>query len=145
MLKVETSLQYKLPKALDAHRNNLADTYKNLIFKSKEFMINQNFRLKEIMREVTKSTQIKVQHSRQLLTTMEERLPRECRALLKRRTHDFTAVEEKLQLLSPENVLKRGYSITLKNGKAVTDAADLQAGDKLVTRFYQGEISSIVD
>ena len=145
MLKIETTLQYKLPKVLDLHRNILADTYKDLVFKSKELMMNQHFKLKEIMREVTKSTQIKVQHSRQLLTTMEERLPRECRALLKRRTHDFTAVEEKLQLLSPENVLKRGYSITLKNGKAVTDAADLQAGDKLVTRFYQGEISSIVD
>ena len=145
MLKVETTLQYKLPKVLDLHRNILADTYKDLVFKSKELMMNQHFKLKEIMREVTKSTQIQVQHSRQLLTTMEERLPRECRALLKRRTHDFTAVEEKLQLLSPENVLKRGYSITLKNGKAVTDAADLQAGDKLVTRFYQGEISSIVD
>lgn len=145
MLKVETTLQYKLPKVLDLHRNILADTYKDLVFKSKELMMNQHFKLKEIMREVTKSTQIQVQHSRQLLTTMEERLPRECRALLKRRTHDFTAVEEKLQLLSPENVLKRGYSITLKNGKAVTDAAELQAGDKLVTRFYQGEISSIVD
>ena len=145
MLKVETTLQYKLPKVLDLHRNILADTYKDLVFKSKELMMNQHFKLKEIMREVTKSTQIQVQHSRQLLTTMEERLPRECRALLKRRTHDFTAVEEKLQLLSPENVLKRGYSITLKNGKAVTNAADLQAGDKLVTRFYQGEISSIVD
>ena len=145
MLKVETTLQYKLPKVLDLHRNILADTYKDLVFKSKELMMNQHFKLKEIMREVTKSTQIQVQHSRQLLTTMEERLPRECRALLKRRTHDFTAVEEKLQLLSPENVLKRGYSITLKDGKAVTDAADLQAGDKLVTRFYQGEISSIVD
>ena len=145
MLKVETTLQYKLPKVLDLHRNILADTYKDLVFKSKELMMNQHFKLKEIMREVTKSTQIQVQHSRQLLTTMEERLPRECRALLKRRTHDFTAVEEKLQLLSPENVLKRGYSITLKNGKAVTDAAELQAGDSLVTRFYQGEISSIVD
>ena len=145
MLKVETTLQYKLPKVLDLHRNILADTYKDLVFKSKELMMNQHFKLKEIMREVTKSTQIQVQHSRQLLTTMEERLPRECRALLKRRTHDFTAVEEKLQLLSPENVLKRGYSITLKNGKAVTDAAELQAGDKLVTRFYQGEISSVVD
>jgi exodeoxyribonuclease VII large subunit len=145
MLKVETTLQYKLPKVLDLHRNILADTYKDLVFKSKELMMNQHFKLKEIMREVTKSTQIQVQHSRQLLTTMEERLPRECRALLKRRTHDFTAVEEKLQLLSPDNVLKRGYSITLKNGKAVTNAADLQAGDKLVTRFYQGEISSIVD
>ena len=106
--------------------------------------MNQQFKLKEIMREVTKSTQIQVQHSRQLLTTMEERLPRECRALLKRRTHDFTAVEEKLQLLSPDNVLKRGYSITLKNGKAVTDAAELQTGDRLVTKFYLGEVVSTV-
>ena len=145
MLKVETTLQYKLPKVLDLHRNILADTYKDLVFKSKELMMNQHFKLKEIMREVTKSTQIQAQHSRQLLTTMEERLPRECRALLKRRTHDFTAVEEKLQLLSPENVLKRGYSITLKNGKAVTDAAELQAGDKLVTRFYQGGVVSTVE
>ena len=144
MLKVETSLQYKLPKALDAHRNNLADTYKDLVFKSKEFMINQNFRLKEIMHEVGKNTQMQLQHSRQLLTTMEERLPRECRALLKRRALDYTTMEGKLQLLSPENVLKRGYSITLKNGKAVTDAADLQAGDSLVTRFYQGEVVSTV-
>ena len=144
MLKVETSLQYKLPKALDAHRNNLADTYKNLVFKSKEFMINQNFRLKEIMREVGKNTQMQLQRSRQQLTTAEERLPRECRALLKRRTHDYTVMEGKLQLLSPENVLKRGYSITLKDGKAVTDAAELQAGDSLVTKFYQGEVVSTV-
>ena len=145
MLKVETSLQYKLPKALDTHRNNLADTYKNLVFKSKEFMINQNFRLKEAMREVGKNTQLQLQRSRQQLATAEERLPRECRALLKRRAHDFMAMEEKLQLLSPENVLKRGYSITLKNGKAVTDAADLNPGDSLVTRFYQGHIVSTVD
>ena len=145
MLKVETSLQYKLPKVLDAHRNNLADTYKELVFKSKEFMINQNFRLKEIMREVGKNTQMQLQRSRQQLTTTEERLPRECRALLKRRAHDYTTMEGKLQLLSPENVLKRGYSITLKNGKAVTDAAELQADDSLVTRFYQGEVVSTVE
>ena len=144
MLKVETTLQYKLPKVLDLHRNILADTYKDLVFKSKELTMNQHFKLKEIMREVGKNTQMQLQRSRQQLTTAEERLPRECRAMLKRRTHDFTAVEEKLQLLSPENVLKRGYSITLKNGKAVTDAAELETGDRLVTKFYLGEVASTV-
>ena len=79
------------------------------------------------------------------MATVEERLPRECRALLKRKTRDLTAMEEKLQLLSPENVLKRGYSITLKDGKAVTDAAVLAQGDSLVTRFYRGEVRSKVE
>ena len=55
MLKIETTLQYKLPKVLDLHRNILADTYKDLVFKSKELMMNQHFKLKEIMREVTKN------------------------------------------------------------------------------------------
>lgn len=145
MLKVEASLQYKLPKALDWHRSNLADTYKNLVFKSKEFMTSQNFRLRELMREAGNETQLQLQRSRQHLVTVEERLPRECRALLKRKTRDLTAMEEKLQLLSPENVLKRGYSITLKDGKAVTDAAGLSQGDSLVTRFYCGEVVSRVE
>ena len=145
MLKVEASLQYKLPKALDWHRSNLADTYKNLVFKTKEFMTSQNFRLRELMREAGNETQLQLQRSRQHLVTVEERLPRECRALLKRKTRDITAMEEKLQLLSPENVLKRGYSITLKDGKAVTDAAVLAQGDSLVTRFYRGEVRSKVE
>lgn len=46
--------------------------------------------------------------------------------------------------LSPDLLLKRGYSITLKGRKAVTDANQVMVGDKLVTRFAQGEIESQV-
>ena len=45
---------------------------------------------------------------------------------------------------SPEKLLSRGYSITLKDGKAVTDASLLQPGDQLTTRLLKGEVQSTV-
>lgn len=54
-------------------------------------------------------------------------------------------IEEKLKLLDPQNVLKRGYSITLLNGKAVTSAARIKEGDELTTRLAKGEFTSTVN
>lgn len=63
----------------------------------------------------------------------------------------FVKEEHRLELLnkqvlgaSPEHLLKKGYSITLKDGKAVTDASSLSEGDVLVTRLAKGEIKSEV-
>ena len=53
-------------------------------------------------------------------------------------------LEEKIKLLHPHNVLKRGYSITLLNGKALTHATDARSGDTLVTVLYEGEVKSEV-
>ena len=53
-------------------------------------------------------------------------------------------MEDMLRVLSPENTLKRGYSITRKNGKAVFNASDLKEGDILTTEFNKGSVSSKV-
>ena len=49
-----------------------------------------------------------------------------------------------LKMLNPRNVLKRGYSISYNNGKAVKSVADLKKGDNLKTIIYDGEIISSV-
>lgn len=48
-------------------------------------------------------------------------------------------LSDMLRLLSPENTLRRGYSITLRDGKAVRSAAELKPGDRLETRFAEGK------
>ena len=50
-----------------------------------------------------------------------------------------------IQLLSPENILKRGFSISRVNGKAVVDPDGLQAGDHLETEIYKGKINSRIE
>lgn len=56
----------------------------------------------------------------------------------------ITALDEKLQLLDPQHILKRGYSITYRNGKPLTDTTGLQPGDEIQTRLYHGNILSEV-
>jgi exodeoxyribonuclease VII large subunit len=52
--------------------------------------------------------------------------------------------QTKIELLHPENILKRGYSITMKNGKAIRSAKEVNNGELIITKFYQGEIESQV-
>lgn len=45
---------------------------------------------------------------------------------------------------NPQNVLKKGYSITYKNGKVVKSASNLREGDCVSTQLCDGEMASIV-
>ncbi len=53
-------------------------------------------------------------------------------------------MEEKVRLLHPDNILKRGFSITRHNGKVITNATNLKSGDELQTQVYEGEVTSVV-
>ena len=54
-------------------------------------------------------------------------------------------LEKQLALISPENLLKKGYTITTLNGKMIKDSSQLKKGDKLITQFYDGVIESTID
>jgi exodeoxyribonuclease VII large subunit len=55
---------------------------------------------------------------------------------------EIDRLEQQVQLLDPQNILRRGYSITYHAGKPVTDAAFLNNGDIITTKLYKGDIYS---
>lgn len=63
---------------------------------------------------------------------------------LEQERHRLELLEQRVQAASPDVLLKRGYSLTLKDGKAVTDVAQLQAGDEVETRLARGTFRSKV-
>ena len=52
--------------------------------------------------------------------------------------------EQFVRMASPDYILRRGYSLTLREGKIIKRAEELQAGDELTTRFMDGEVKSII-
>ena len=60
-------------------------------------------------------------------------------------SHRLEMLDQRVRLLDPSLLLKRGYSITLHNGRAVRSAGELKVGDVITTRFAEGEIESKVD
>lgn len=75
---------------------------------------------------------------------LEQRLATAIEARLQRERHRLQLAQSQVEAASPELLLKRGYSLTLKDGKAVTDASALHPGDVLTTRVAKGEFKSKV-
>lgn len=61
-----------------------------------------------------------------------------------RERYRLELLSQRITALDPMLVLKRGYSITLHNGKAVRNPADLSDGDEIETRLEKGIVKSIV-
>ena len=104
----------------------------------------QEARLDGLYNRIVSRAQQKMATSHSQLTAAELRLP----LLLDRRMtaerHRLELLEEKMKVLDPSLLLRRGYSITLKDGKAVRDANALTPGDELVTRLANGTVRSTV-
>ena len=59
--------------------------------------------------------------------------------------HRLLFLEERTKALDPGLLLKRGYSITLHQGKVVRDPKQLKAGDEIETRVEKGTIKSRIE
>ena len=83
---------------------------------------------------------------RELLKTAQKRLDELARVHFKNCKTSLAAAGSRLRLLGPEQVLARGYSITLDvaTGDVLRDAKKVKEGQKLKTRLKSGEIFSEV-
>lgn len=75
---------------------------------------------------------------------LESRLQRVWSMYVVKEQHRLEMLAQQVKSASPDVLLKKGYSITLKNGKAVTDTSVLEEGDELVTRVANGTFRSKV-
>ena len=81
---------------------------------------------------------------RHRIDTIGNRLPIAIERRLTTQKHLLESLSIKLQGFDPQLLLSRGYSITLKDGRAVRDPKQLKPGDEIETRLEKGNITSIV-
>lgn len=58
--------------------------------------------------------------------------------------HRLDILQNRTEALDPERLLRRGYSITLHNGRALLDGGTLNEGDIIETRLACGTVMSVV-
>ncbi len=79
------------------------------------------------------------------LRTLQNRMLLTLQNKLSVEQHRLDILEQRARLLDPSLLLKRGYSITLCNGRTIRNAKDLKIGDTITTRFETGEVESKVE
>lgn len=109
-------------------------------------IMREERRLDSVVGAIERAADRKLTSQRNLLGMTKLRLIGVLQGITERPMMRLRNIEDMLRVLSPENTLKRGYSITRINGKAVYDSKNLKPGDKIVTTLAAGKvISEIVE
>ena len=80
-----------------------------------------------------------------ILKSITERIRSATNGLIQSEKHSIASKEQYINLISPENILKKGYTLTLKGNKIVKSSNQLKKGDKITNRFHDGEIKAEVE
>jgi exodeoxyribonuclease VII large subunit len=116
------------------------------LFRSVTFNMLQQMRneIRTQSRSLLQQSTFRFRHERADLSQFQSRIPGAVNILLKSRSIELDHFHKQIKNMSPENVLRRGYSITFLNGKAIKNFEDVQPGDSIDTTIFEGNIRSIV-
>lgn len=104
----------------------------------------QEARLDSLNSRMTTAIRQSIITQQSLINALEVKMPIILDRRLMAEQHRLQLIEEKTKSLDPALLLKRGYSITLHNGKAVRSPQQVQSGDEIETRLANGTLRSTV-
>jgi exodeoxyribonuclease VII large subunit len=120
--------------ALERLSNALGRTVSSRIHRESEAISEQQSGLAH-GKVLTRQSKFNTEHLAKRLAEVSERQVREQGFLL-------AQSEQALRLLDPQEVVKRGYSLTMYKGKVLKSIQDVQEGDVLETMIADGQIES---
>lgn len=126
---------YQARLSLLTHRLNVGRT---------QFVGKERMRLLRFQGRIGVAMQQRVLAAKVRQTKLRLAMDAALTSRLMRERHRLQMLQQSVRLASPQRILGQGYSITLKDGKAVKDAALLKKGDELITILASGRVKSVV-
>lgn len=133
---------------LIACMDQVADRLDNLSFRLQQGVRNrllwEHRRIEGLKQRIPSAVYKRISDAKYGLLAANRDLQMATRQCLSMKKHRLELLQQRLNDALPEKQLARGYSITLKNGKAVKDASALKERDTLVTLLYKGKVESVI-
>ena len=136
-------IRQEVPARLNREKERLERCITRIPARVQMRLQREDFRRERLAKRMEMAWQSRLAREQYRLE-LSSRLSVALQARLLKEKHRLDLLEKSVEAASPDLLLKRGYSITLKDGKAVTDASLLKPGDGVVTRVAKGQFSSEV-
>jgi exodeoxyribonuclease VII large subunit len=135
----------KSRRLITEHRNQFKSETKLFQSVTRNMLQQNKNNLKIQVQSLLQQSIFRFRNEKQKHIQLHQKISSGALSFLKSKGSELENVKKNIHNMSPENVLKRGYSITLLNGKSVKNAEDAKTGDILHTTLFQGTIKSVVD
>ena len=120
----------------------LSQTSARLIESVQNRLLWEHRRVDDLKQRIPGAVYKRIADAKYTLLMSQGRIRQASKLRLSASAHRLELLQQRLADAMPEKQLARGYSITLKEGKAVKDASALKEGDVITTRLFDGEIKS---
>lgn len=121
LMELQQRLLEQTNRLVQSEKQRLAEMSKNMIHASNLFVRDELAQIQQWM--------VSMRHGAERLMLQEK--------------HFMDGKAQYITMVSPENILKRGYTLTLKDGKIIKSAKEVKASDVLETRFADGSTESV--
>ena len=139
---VSKQVQVSGRSALVEQNHKLLTLSRNIRYRSGFVVQQQHMQLDRVKQQVQNRATIRLQTSAAEIGTLTARLKNAKENTLEKQNVQLQHFQEKIALMKPENLLKKGYSITYFEGKPLKDATKLQTGARITTKLLSGELES---
>ncbi|HYF69887.1 MAG TPA: exodeoxyribonuclease VII large subunit [Ohtaekwangia sp.] len=131
---------------LSKNHNNIAGLTSALTQQAKFQLLQSDQNIDRNRQHILKFTPLVIQYRRQRTSEIVNRFLKQTADFIMAQQQSVQQVEKHVNFLNPENILKRGFSITLdQHGKAIKDSAKLNAGDTITTILASGKVVSKIE
>ena len=126
---------YQKSHTLNSYRHNLESLVIMQLAVTKTRLKQKQVTLKHVVNESFLRKNSVINRYKDLVVSRSERM-------IFREQERIHFNENTARLVNPENILKRGYSITMKDGKAVKSVNHLNISEEIEIRFADGNVKS---
>lgn len=141
---VEASLPSIVESRMLRAEKQLAEIVHGLERGSKRMVTKQNEKLQRLTHQMEINISKRQGREKERISMIKYRFGRALEKFLEKPTEKLRNIENMIKILSPENTLRRGYSITRVDGKALREVEAIKEGMTIETRLMNGTLRSEV-
>lgn len=109
------------------------------------FVTHQNHQLDQSGRQIGYILRRQMMKKQNSLVQYQQLVKIRTQETIRAEKKSLASIQDKLRLVDPLNILKRGYSLTLVNGKILKSVKLINKGDVLETQLKDGKVMSRVE
>ncbi|MDD3968730.1 MAG: exodeoxyribonuclease VII large subunit [Proteiniphilum sp.] len=122
----------------------LADLGERLIGQTRSLLQEEVSQLRLLTREAVHLSSLLLQKETALVQKISDRMRHQLNQRMQEQRHQVESTEQYIRMVSPVNVLKRGYTLTTRQGRIISSLKSLSPDDVIETHFRDGVATSVV-
>lgn len=129
---------------LNRSATELLDMEERVVTESNSVLMDEHAQLLSLSKDLVHKSTLTIQGDIVGIQQLTEKIKYGLKHMMQRQAHLLETRTQFIEMASPANILKRGYTLTLKDGKIITSLNDLKEGDIVETRFRDGRATSVI-